>query len=100
MKTVIFRNRNLTFKVYITTTIVIINCVDLQYDEIPLILTAGSVCSCHVYNHVAILGLSVKLSWYPMRRCDDCGACTACVYAEIVSGCESDGKMVCVPEEV
>ena len=35
--------------------------VDLQYDEISLTFTAGSVC-----DPVVILGLSVRLSWYPM----------------------------------
>ena len=36
--------------------------VDLKYnDEISLTFTAGSVC-----NHVVVLGLSVRLSWYPM----------------------------------
>ena len=40
--------------------------VDLQYDEIYLTLTAGSVCSCGVCSPVVFLGLSVRLSWYPM----------------------------------
>ena len=33
--------------------------VDLKYNEISLIFTAGSVCLC---SHVVALGLSVKLS--------------------------------------
>ena len=40
--------------------------VDLQYDEISLTFTAGSVCLCGVCSHVKVLGLSVRLSWYPM----------------------------------
>ena len=40
--------------------------VDLQYDEIYLTFTAGSVCLCGVYSSVVVLGLSVRLSWYPM----------------------------------
>ena len=40
--------------------------VDLQYDEISLTFTAGSVCSCGVCSPVVVLGLSVRLSWYPM----------------------------------
>ena len=35
--------------------------VDLQYDEISLIFTVGSVSS-----HVVVFGLSARLSWYPM----------------------------------
>ena len=40
--------------------------VDLQYDEISLTFTAGSVCLCGVCNPVVVLGLSVSLSRYPM----------------------------------
>ena len=40
--------------------------VDLQYDEISLTLTAGSVCLCCVCSPVVVLGLSVRLSWYPI----------------------------------
>ena len=40
--------------------------VDLQYDEISLTFTAGSVCLCGVCSHVVVLGLSVRLSWYPI----------------------------------
>ena len=61
--------------------------VDLKYNEISLICTAGSVCLCGVCSHVVVLGLSVKLSWYPCG-CGDCDACTVvfvgCVYAEKV----------------
>ena len=35
--------------------------VDLQYDEISLTFTAGSVCLCGVCSHVY-----VRLPWYPM----------------------------------
>ena len=38
--------------------------VDLQYDEISL--TFGSVCLCGVSSPVVVLGLSVRLLWYPM----------------------------------
>ena len=52
--------------------------VDLQYDEISLTFTAGSVCLCGVCSHVIVIGLSVRLSWYPMGcgGCCDCDACT------------------------
>ena len=40
--------------------------VDLQYDEIYLTFTAGSVCLCGVCSPVVVHGLSVRLSWYPM----------------------------------
>ena len=40
--------------------------VDLQYDEIPLTFTAGSVCLCGVCSPVVILGRSVRWLWYPM----------------------------------
>ena len=40
--------------------------VDLQYYELSLTFTAGSVCLCGVCSHVVVLGMSVKLSWYPM----------------------------------
>ena len=33
--------------------------VDLQYDEISLTFTAGSVCLCGVCGHVVVFGLSV-----------------------------------------
>ena len=36
--------------------------IDLQYDEIYLSLTAGSVCLCGVSSHVVVLGLFVRLS--------------------------------------
>ena len=41
-------------------------CVDLQYDEISLTFIAGSVCLCGVCSPVVVLGLSLRLSWYPM----------------------------------
>ena len=40
--------------------------VDLQYDEISLTFTAGSVCLCGVCSHVVVLDLPVRLSWYPV----------------------------------
>ena len=40
--------------------------VDLQYDEISLTFTAGSVCVCIACSPVVVLGLSVRLSYYPM----------------------------------
>ena len=36
--------------------------VDLQYDEIYLTFTAGSMCLCGVSSHVVVLGLFVRLS--------------------------------------
>ena len=39
--------------------------VDLQYDEISLTFTAGSVCFCGVCSHVVVFGLSVRLSRFP-----------------------------------
>ena len=40
--------------------------VDLQYDEVYLTSTAGSVSLWCVCSHVVVFGLSVRLSWYPM----------------------------------
>ena len=40
--------------------------VDLQYDEISLIFTAGSVSLGCVCSHVVVFGLSMRLLWYPM----------------------------------
>ena len=40
--------------------------VDLQYDEISLTFTAGSVCLCVVCNPVVVIGLSMRLSCYPI----------------------------------
>ena len=40
--------------------------VDLQYDEISLTFTAGSVSLCFVCGRVVVFGLSVSLSWHPM----------------------------------
>ena len=38
--------------------------VYLQYDEISLTFTAGSMCLCGLCSHVVVLGLSVRLSLY------------------------------------
>ena len=40
--------------------------VDLQYDEISLTVTAGSVSLCSVCSPVSVFGRSVRWSWYPM----------------------------------
>ena len=40
--------------------------VDLQYDEISLTFTTGSVSLCCVCGLVVVFGLYVRLSWYPM----------------------------------
>ena len=40
--------------------------VNLQYDEISLNFTAGSMSLCCICGHVVVFGLSVRLSWYPM----------------------------------
>ena len=46
----------------------VFNCVyvDLKYNEISLTFFSGSVYLCGVCGHVVVLGLSVRLSWYPM----------------------------------
>ena len=38
--------------------------VDLQYDEISLTFTVGSVCLCCVCSPVVVFCMSVRLSWY------------------------------------
>ena len=40
--------------------------VDLQYDEISLTFTAGSVSLCCGCGHVVVFDLSVRLTWYPI----------------------------------
>ena len=41
--------------------------VDMQYDETSLTFTAGSVVSLWcVCGHMAVFGMPVRLSWYPM----------------------------------
>ena len=40
--------------------------VGLQYDEISLTFTVGSVCLSCVCSHVVVFGLSVRLSWHLM----------------------------------
>ena len=40
--------------------------VDLQYDEISLSFTAGSVSLCCVCGQVVVFSLFVSLSWNPM----------------------------------
>ena len=40
--------------------------VELQYDEISHIFTAGSVFLCGVCSRVVVFCLSVRLSWYPI----------------------------------
>ena len=40
--------------------------VDLQYDEIYITFTFGSVSLCCVCSRVVVFDLSVSLSWYPM----------------------------------
>ena len=40
--------------------------VDMRYNEIYITFTAGYVCVCGVCSHVVVLGLSVRLSMYPM----------------------------------
>ena len=64
--------------------------VDLQYDEIYLIFTAGFVSFCCVCVHVVVFGLSLRLLWYPMwmrwfiwLRCITV-VCVTCVSAERV----------------
>ena len=38
----------------------------MQYDEISLTSTAGSVSLWYVCSHVVVFSLSLRLSWYPM----------------------------------
>ena len=40
--------------------------VDLQYNDISLTFTAGSVSLCCVCGQVVVFGMSVRLSWYHM----------------------------------
>ena len=40
--------------------------VDLQYDRIYFTFTAGYVCLCGLCRHVTVLGMSERLSSYPM----------------------------------
>ena len=40
--------------------------VDMQHDEIYLTFTDAYVCLCVLSGHVVVLGLSVRLSSYPM----------------------------------
>ena len=40
--------------------------VDLQYDEISLTFTDGSMCLCGISFPVVVLGLFLRLSWYLM----------------------------------
>ena len=40
--------------------------VDLQYDEISLTFTTGSVSLCCICSGVVVFGVSVRLSWYPI----------------------------------
>ena len=66
--------------------------VDLQYDEIYLTYTAGSVSLWCICSHMAVVGLSVSCrgTLCGCGRCCDCDACTvvcvACVSAERVRG--------------
>ena len=64
--------------------------VDLQYDEMSLTFTAGSVSLCCVCGQVVVFRLSVRLLWTLCGNggCCDCDACTvvcvACVSAQRV----------------
>ena len=40
--------------------------VDMQYEDISLTFTAGSVCLCGVCSPAVVLDMYVRLSWYPM----------------------------------
>ena len=41
-------------------------CLGLQYDEIYLTFTTGSLFLCGICSPVVVVGLSVRSSWYPM----------------------------------
>ena len=60
------------------------NYVDMQYYEIYLTFTAGSVCLCGVCSYMAVLVCLGNLCGY--GGCGDCDACSAvfirCVYVE------------------
>ena len=44
--------------------------VHLEYNEINIAFTAGSMCLCGVCSLVVVFSVSVWLSWYPMwMRC-------------------------------
>ena len=40
--------------------------VDLKYNEISLTFTDGCMCLCGVCSYVVVIGLSVRLSRYPI----------------------------------
>ena len=74
--------------------------VDLQYDEIYLTFTAGSVCLCGVCIPAVVHGLSARLRVTLSCGCGCCGdrdactaVCVACVYAAKMSWCEDDGNV-------
>ena len=52
--------------------------VDLQYDEISLTFTAGSVCLCGVCSPVVVLCLSVRSRGSLCCECGCCDDCDAC----------------------
>ena len=59
--------------------------VDLQYGEISLTFTAGSVSLCCVWSNLVVFDLSVGLRCGCGGCCDACTVvCVACVYAERV----------------
>ena len=62
--------------------------VDLQYDEISLTFTAGSVFLCGVCSYVVVLGLSVRLSSYLSYECGCCGDCDACTVVCVACVCD------------
>ena len=61
--------------------------VDLQYDEISLIFTAGSVCLCGVSSPVVVLGLFVRCPNALCCECGCCGDCDACAVVCVACVC-------------
>ena len=57
--------------------------VDLQYNEISLTFTAGSVSLCCVCSHVVVFGLSVRFR-STLCRCGGCCDCDACTSVQHV----------------
>ena len=62
--------------------------VDLQYDEISLTFTAGSVCLCGVSSPVVVLGLFCEVVVVPLCcACGCCGDCDACTVVCVACVC-------------
>ena len=60
------------------------------------------MCLCGVCSPVVVLGLYVRLSWYPMLECGCCGDCDACFVVCVACVCAARMTAVLVwgPGEV